>query len=125
MVLDLPYPFPAAPMGKVTHLSLIHLRFTCRVVGYSNLSHMWDALVQGKGKMEGLTTLNHALMRSLISCRQVVGGRAYFRAYLPLLSLVRNVSLMNPYLDPACAGGWGFHAVDDSAGNCRCVHPWG
>ena len=43
-------------------------------------------------------------MRGLPSCRRVFGGSAHFIASLPLLALVKNVSLMNPSLDPACAG---------------------
>ena len=61
----------------------------------------------GQGKTEGLATLNQALMRGLPSFRQLFGQRAHFSASLPLLSLVNNVSLMNPSLYPACAGGGG------------------
>ena len=39
------------------------------------------------------------------SCRRIFGGRAYFSASLPLLAFVKNVSLLNPSLDPACTGG--------------------
>ena len=34
-----------------------------------------------------------------------MGGSTHFSASLPLLALVKNVSLVNPYLDLACAGG--------------------
>ena len=61
--------------------------------------------MQGWGKMEKLATINQALMRGLYYCRRVFGGRAHFSASLPLLFLVRKVSLLNPYLDPAC--DWG------------------
>ena len=44
-------------------------------------------------------------MRGLPSFRQVFGERANFSASLPLLALVKNVFLMNPSLDPACAAG--------------------
>ena len=44
-------------------------------------------------------------MRGLPSFLGVFGGSAHFSASLPLLALVKNVSLVNPYLDPACAGG--------------------
>ena len=54
-----------------------------------------------------METLNQALMRGLSSCQQVFGGRAHFSASFPLLTLAKNVSLMNPSLDPACAV-WGF-----------------
>ena len=55
----------------------------------------------GKGRMEGIATLNQALMRDLPSCSRVFGGRAHFSASLPLLALKQNVSLLNPSLDPA------------------------
>ena len=42
------------------------------------------------------------------------GGRAHFSAYLPLLVLVKNVSLVNPSLDPDCARG--FQNLDDLSG---------
>ena len=51
--------------------------------------------------MDGIATLNQALMRGLPSCRQIFGGRAHFSASLPLIAFVKNVSLMNPSLDPA------------------------
>ena len=57
------------------------------------------------GKTEGLATLNQALMRGLPSCWRVFGGRAHFSASLPLLALIKNVLLMNPSQDPACAWG--------------------
>ena len=60
---------------------------------------------QGQVKTEGLATLNQALMRGLPSCRRVFGGRAYFSASLPLLALVKNVSIMNPSLYPLCSEG--------------------
>ena len=44
-------------------------------------------------------------MRGLPSCRRIFGGRAHFSASLPLLMFVKNVSLLNPSLDPACTGG--------------------
>ena len=78
----------------------------------------------GRGKTEGLATLNQALMRGLPSCRRVFGGRVHFSASLPLLALVKNISLMNPFLDPVCAGG-GVHSLADSAGYSQGVHPWG
>ena len=47
-------------------------------------------------------------MRGLPSCCQVFGGRAHFSASLPLLALVKNVSIWNPSLDPSyTGGGWG------------------
>ena len=81
-----------------------------------DLTTHWQALALGMRNTEGLATLNQALMRGLPSCRRVFGGRAHFSASLPLLALVKNVSLMNPSLDPACAGG-GVHTLADSAGH--------
>ena len=54
--------------------------------------------------MEGLATLNYALMRGLPSCCRIFGGRAHFSASTPLLAFVKHVSLMNPSLDPVCTG---------------------
>ena len=66
---------------------------------------IWESVAWGRGKMDGLATLNQALMRGLSSCRRIFGGRAHFSASLPLLVFVKNVSLLNPSLDPACTGG--------------------
>ena len=55
--------------------------------------------------MDGLATLNPALMRGLPSCHRIFRGSAHFRASLPLLVFAKNVSLLNPSLDPACTGG--------------------
>ena len=63
-------------------------------------------------------------MRGLPSCWKIFGGRAHCIASLPLIELVRNISMMNPSLDPACAGG-GAHDVADLAGHVRGVHLWG
>ena len=124
VVSALPSPSPDALGGKVARLSLLHLRFACGVAGDDDLPPLWEAVALGWGKMEGLATLNHALMRCLPSCQQVFGGRAHFSASLPLLALVKNISLMNPSLDPACAAGGG-HTLADLAGHGRGVHPWG
>ena len=71
VVSSLPSPAPATPEGKVTRLSLLHLRFACGVVGDRDLPPIWDVVLQGRGKMEGLATLNQDMMRGLQSCRQV------------------------------------------------------
>ena len=89
----------------MARLSVLHLRFACGVAGDNDLPPLWEAVALGRGKTEGLANLNQALMRGLPSCRRVFGGRAHFSASLPLLALVKNVLLMNPSLDPACAGG--------------------
>ena len=55
--------------------------------------------------MEGLSTLNHYLMLGLPSCCRVFGGRAHFSTYFLLLVFVKNMSLLNPSIDPAFTGG--------------------
>ena len=96
---------PTAPGGKVARLSLLHLHFVCGVAGDSDLPPLWEAVVLGRGKTEGLATLNQALTRGLPSCRRLFGGRAHFSTSLPFLALIKNVSVTNPSLYPACAGG--------------------
>ena len=56
--------------------------------------------------MDGLATLNQALMRGLPSYRRIFGEKAHFGASLPLLVFVKNVNLLNRSLNPACTGGW-------------------
>ena len=58
--------------------------------------------------MDSIATLNKMLIRGLLYCRQVFGGREKFSASLPLLTFFKNTSLLNPSLDPECAGGGGF-----------------
>ena len=108
----LPSPAPAGPTGKVATLSLLHLRFVCGVAADVDLPPNWESVARGRGKMDGLATLNQALIRGLQSCRRIFGGSAHFSASLPLLAFVKNVSLLNPSLDPACTGG-GVHALAD------------
>ena len=67
----LPSPDPSGPMGKVVTLSPLHLRFACGVAVDVDLLHIWEAVAQGRGKMEGLVTLHHALMMGLSSCRRI------------------------------------------------------
>ena len=92
---------------KVTTLSLIQLRFAFRVAVDGDLPLIWEAVVRGKGIMEGLATPNQALMRGLPSCCRFFGGRDHLSASLPLLALVKNASLLNLFLEPACTGGEG------------------
>ena len=73
---------------------------------------IWDSVTWGRGNMDGLATLNQALMRGLSSCCRIFEGRAHFSTSPPLLVFENNVSLLNPYLDPACTGG-GVHALAD------------
>ena len=100
-------PSPSAPTGKVVTLSLLHLRFACRVAVDGDLPPIWEVVTQGKGRMEGLATLNQTLMRGLPSYSRVFGGRNHFSASLPLLAFVKSVSLMKPSLDPEFTGGGG------------------
>ena len=83
VVTALPSPLPAAPGGEVARLSFLHLHFACGVAGDYDLPPLWEAVALGRGKTEGLATLNQALMRGLPSCRRVFGGRAHFSAFLP------------------------------------------
>ena len=70
-----------------------------------DLPTIWESVARGRGKMDGLAALNQALMRGLPSCCRIFGGSAHFSAPLPLLVFVKNVSLLNPSLDPICTGG--------------------
>ena len=70
-----------------------------------NLPTIWEAVARGKGRIEGLATLNQDPMRGLPSCCHIFGGRAHFSASLHLLAFVKNVSMMNPSLDTVCIGG--------------------
>ena len=99
------YPTLSGPAGKVATPSLLHLRIACGVEVDGNLPPIWEAVARGKGRMEGLDTLNQALIRGLTSCCRIFGGRAHFSASLPLLAFVKNMSLLNPSLDPMCTGG--------------------
>ena len=55
--------------------------------------------------MEGIFTLNQALMRGLPSCFRVFVGRAHFSASLPLLAFVKKLSLLDHSLYPVRTGG--------------------
>ena len=123
VVSALPSPSPAAPGGKVARLSLLHLRFACRVAGDDGIPPLLEAVALGQGKTEGLAILNQALMRGLTSCRRVFGRRAHFSASLPLLAFIKIVSLRNPSLNPASPGG-GVHSLAYSTGYGQGVHPY-
>ena len=101
----LPSPVLSGPTGKVATLSLLHLRFVCGVAADVDLTPIWESVARGRGNTDGPATLNQALMRGLSSCRRIFGGRAHFSPSLPLLAFVKNVSLLNPSLDPAYTGG--------------------
>ena len=53
--------YPAEPMRKVATLSLLHLRFVW-VAGDGESPPIWEALIRGRGRMEGFATLNQALI---------------------------------------------------------------
>ena len=92
-------------MGKAATLSLLHLRFIYEVIVYGDLPPIWGAVSRGIGRMEGMASLNQALMQGLPYCRNIFGGRAQFSASLPLLAFVNSVSLLNPSLDPVFTWG--------------------
>ena len=93
-------------------LSLLQIRFVCGVAADVDLPPIWESVARGQGKMDRLATLNQALMRCLPYSPRISRGRAHFSAYPPLLAFVKNVSLLNPSLDPVCTGG-GVHALAD------------
>ena len=112
--MSLPSPALSGPTGKVVTLSLLHLRFACGVAVDVDLPPTWESVARGRGKMERIATLNQAPLRGLPSCCRIFGGRVHFSAFSPLLAFVKNVSLLNPSLDPACTGGGGVHALADA-----------
>ena len=82
-----PSPYLSNPTGKVATLSLLHLHLTCRVIVYGDLPPIWEVVTRGKGRMEGISTLNQALMRGLTSCCQIFGARDHFSSLPPCLRL--------------------------------------
>ena len=60
-----------------------------------------------KGRIKGLTTLNHTLLRGIPSCRRVFGGRAHFSAYLLLLEFFKNLFYLEPLPGPSLRWGGG------------------
>ena len=101
----LPSPSMAAPGGRVTTLSLLHLRFYFRVEVDKYLPPIWEAVSWIKVRTEGLAAINQTLMRGIPSYCQVFRGGVHFIASLPLFALVLNVSLCNLSLYPSCYGG--------------------
>ena len=69
-------PSPVLSAVKVATLSLFHLCFVYRVAGDGDLPPIWEAVAGGRGSMEGMSTLNQALMQGLTSCCRVFRGRA-------------------------------------------------
>ena len=121
---DLPSSSHTAPVGRVTALSIIQLQFAYGVTGDGDLYPISEALERGKGRTEGLETLNQALMRGLPSGHRVFGGRAKLIASLPLLAFIKNVYLWNPPPIPSlrCRG---VHPLSYMPGDGWGVHPWG
>ena len=61
----MPSPAPSGPTGKVVTLSFLHPRFACGVAADEDLPPIWESVARGRGKMDGLATLNQALMRGM------------------------------------------------------------
>ena len=108
----LPPPASSGPTGKVATLSLLHLRFVCGVAADVEPPPIWEAVAWGQGNMDGLATLNQALMRGLPSCRRIFGGRTNFRGSLPLIVFVKNVIFNEPLPRP-CLHRGRVHALTD------------
>ena len=100
VVSVLPPLYLAVPVGRFTTLSLLNLRFACGVAGDGDMSPIWEVVARGKGRTEGLATLNNTLVRGMPYCCWVFVGRAHFSVSLPLLPLFNNFSLRNSDLDP-------------------------
>ena len=109
----MPSPAPSGPMGKVVTLSLLHLRFTCGVAVDLDLPPIWELVAWGRGKVEGLATLNQALMPGLPSCCRIFGGRAHFSTYLPLIAFVKKLEPDETLPQTRVYRG-GVHALADS-----------
>ena len=65
VIAEVPSPSPSSPMGKVMTLSLLHLHFVCGVAMDRDLPPIWEAVERGKGRMEGIATLNQVLIQGL------------------------------------------------------------
>ena len=78
------------------------------MAGERYLAHIWDEVAQAKGHVEELVTLNQELLQGIPIYRRVFGGRYHFSTFLHFLSLMMNVSLLNPSLDPDYSGGGGL-----------------
>ena len=72
--------------------------------------------MRGTGRAEGPAILNKTLMIGIPYYRRVCVGKEHFSNSLPLLVLVKNMSLWNPSVDLACAGG-GVHSMADTPGD--------
>ena len=70
---------------------------------------------RSKGIADAMATLNQVLLWGIPSCWRVLGCRTHCSTSLLLLVFFKNVSLVNPSLDPACYGevvaSWVMHQV--------------
>ena len=87
---ELPSPDPSGLVGKVSTMLLLHLHLACRVAVDGDIPIIWEAVAQGKGRMEGIYTLNQALMLGLSYCCRVFKWRAHFSASLPPASVCKK-----------------------------------
>ena len=55
-------PSSPYPEGRAADISLLRLIFACEVTGDEYLAPIWYKVTQSKGCVEGLSTLNQALM---------------------------------------------------------------
>ena len=53
------------PLVKVATLSLLQIRFACRLDVYWDLPTIWEEVAQGNVRTEGLAILNQVLMQEL------------------------------------------------------------
>ena len=74
LVTVLPPPETSAPSEKVASLYLLHLRIDFIVSGDAGLSRIWEEVAQCWGQTEGLDILNQALLRGILSFRNLEGG---------------------------------------------------
>ena len=63
----MPPPYPSDPTVKFATFSLLHLRFACGMAVDEDLPPIWEAVARGKGRVEGIATLNQDLMKGLLS----------------------------------------------------------
>ena len=102
-----PSPALSGPTGKVATLSLLHLRFAYGVAVDVNLPPIWESVARGRGKMDGLATLNQALMRGLPYCCRIIGGRAHFSASPPPARFCKKREPVEPLPRPRVYRGGG------------------
>ena len=67
-------PYLAAPERRVATILILHLRFDFGVAGNGDMSPIREEVLRGKGRTEGLETINQTVMRRLTFCCWVFGG---------------------------------------------------